>query len=282
MAKILIPTYVDDHIQFEMFCCCLAKNWQGEKNITVIIGKPYSEDIEFQVQQVISKHFDHNWNIEVIDGTINIVPGLCEMQTNKHLYVDTDTLVLDAKDFLLKPSDMQDYCNERCNINFYFPNTEHKDMYDRVPGDENVPAVSSMTPWFWNPEILNGYMEWVEQHYGKYNTWKTYPGGFEYCTWFVWAWNTPDIKKLIHTDPMNCPLVFGGVWPGQSVKGALREELDFDRWPERKWWKHTRKVNHVECLETTCRVLKRYGIDPDFVETWKANKLALPDYDYVH
>lgn len=280
MAKILIPTYVDDQIQFEMFCHCLQKNWQGEKNITVVIGKPYDADIAKKVDTTLMRNFDSSWHIEVFDGTISNVHGLCEMQTNKHIYSDVDTLVLDAKDFLLKPSDMSDYKNELYTANFYFPGHNHSDLYDRVPGDSDVPAVSTMTPWIWSPALLEGYMEWVESHYGKYNTWQNYPGGMEYCTWFVWAWNNPEIKKLIHTDPQNCPLRFGGIWPGQSAEGALQEEKDFDKWPQRKWWKHTRKVNDSVCLEVTCRVLKKYSIDPDYVDAWQERKKDMPEYEY--
>jgi len=280
MEKILIPTYVDDQIQFEMFCHCLQKNWQGEKNITVVIGKPYDADIAKKVDTTIERNFDSSWNIEVFDGTIGGVHGLCEMGINKHKYSDCNTLVLDAKDFLLKPSDMSDYKNELYTINFYFPGNTHSDLYDQVPGDSDVPAVSTMTPWIWSPALLEGYMKWLEQCYGKHNTWKNYPGGFEYCTWFVWAWNNPEIKHLIHTDPQNCPLRFGGIWPGQNAERALQEEKDFARWPERKWWKHSRKVNDPGCLEVTCTVLKKYGIDPDYVDDWQARKKVMPEYNY--
>jgi hypothetical protein len=37
--KLLVVTFQDDLAQFEMFCYCLTKNWQGQKNLIVVIGK---------------------------------------------------------------------------------------------------------------------------------------------------------------------------------------------------------------------------------------------------
>lgn len=279
MEKILVATFDQDLTQFEMFCVCLAKYWKGEKTLDVIVGKNSNpgmcntQDI-VSAEQIASKFFDDSWAVKIIDGTIDQVPAFTEMSVNKVIHSDVNTLVCDSKDFLLKPSDMSDYIidNKYC-VNFFFPNQTHDELYDNILG-KPAPAVSSMTPWIWSRDICADYLSWLQENHGPYNTWKEFPGYYEYCIWFLHAWNTPTVKNKLITDSNSCPLRFGGIWFEQNAQGSLNEEQDFDCWPERKWWKHTRKVNNTVCLDVTCRVLEKYGIDPEYVNDWKKRKVA--------
>lgn len=274
MAKILVQTYQPDMLQFEMFCHCLNKNWQDDKNITVIVGQPDADTVIHTAKNIIEKQLSSEWNVVVVNGTITALNGLTEMGLNKIVYSDVDTLVCDAKDFLLRPSDINDYKkNNKYCVNFYFSNKTHSQIYDNIQGLD-APAVSSMTPWIWSPTILETYVEWLETNYGNHKTWSMFPGGFEYCTWFVWAWNQPHLKELIEIDPSNCSLRFGGVWPKQTAQGAVQEVKDFVRWSERKWWKHTRKVKDPICLDITCDMLIQFGINTEYVLDWKKRKVA--------
>ena len=274
MAKILVQTYQPDMLQFEMFCHCLNKNWQDDKNITVIVGQPNADTVIRITENIIKSQLSSDWSVDLVNGTISTLDGLTEHAVNKVKYSNVDTLICDAKDFLLRPSNIQDYkSNSKYCVNFYFPDKTHLQMYDNVQ-ELNAPAVSSMTPWIWSPAVLDTYVEWLEKNYGHHKTWNMFPGGFEYCTWFVWAWNQPHLKELIETDPSNCSLRFGGVWPGQSAQGAVQEVKDFVRWSERKWWKHTRKVQDPICLDLTCDMLIQFDINIEYVLDWKKRKVA--------
>ena len=279
MEKILVATYNEDFLQFEMFCVCLSKYWKGEKNLTVIVGKnsdPTKNNLDDLVlaKNITNCFFDDTWNIEIVNGTIETVPAFTEMSINKLLYSDVNTLVCDSKDFLLKPSNIDDYMlnNQYC-VNFFFPNQTHDELYENILG-KPAPAVSSMTPWIWSDKICRDAIKWLQHHHGNYQTWNAFPGYYEYCIWFLYAWNNPEIKKMLITDSEKCPLRFGGIWFEQDMSGSLAEEKNFNDWPERKWWKHTRKVKDIGCLDTTCRVLKKYAINPKIVDEWKKRKVA--------
>jgi hypothetical protein len=60
--------------------------------------------------------------------------------------------------------------------------------------------------------------------------------------------------------------MLGGGWTHQTYEGMLREVEDFDRWPERVVWKHSRKLKDPRCVDVTKSVLLKYGIEQEIID----------------
>jgi len=122
--KLLVVTYPDDLKQFEMFCYCLKKNWQGSKSLIVVT----QQDTD---QQVVQKIIDHmlldGWNVEINQTACSYKDRYTEQQVNKIFYsvhsaVD-DVVVFDSKDFVLRPCDFSTFkSNEKYRVTYYLPN----------------------------------------------------------------------------------------------------------------------------------------------------------------
>jgi hypothetical protein len=68
------------------------------------------------------------------------------------------------------------------------------------------------------------------------------------------------------TAPENTPLMIGGGWTHQNYQGMIDEAKAFDQWPERKIWKHSRKLADSRCLDVTKAMLSKYRIDQETID----------------
>ena len=270
--KMLVTTFKDDIKQFKMFCYCLNKNWQGQKDLIVCLG--YNDD-EQEFANIIKNTFDVSWNIE-IKPTIHAYEfGVTEQQVNTVFYSilsgADDVIVWDCKDFLLRPCNFSTFKkNDKYRITYLLPK-KLVDMGYNISGLVDTPidhiqAISNIRPWIWNIKQLTRYWEQLTNKFGNYQTWKGgYPAGNEIYGYYVYTLtdSNREIKFLTHPD---MPLLFGGGWTHQTYDGILKEADDFDQSLERIVWKHSRKLKDPRCLEVTKLVLLKHGIDKQFID----------------
>jgi len=269
--KLLVATYQDDLKQFEMFCHCLHKNWQGNQRLTVAMGK---DTPIAQVQKIVDQKLP-NWQVDIQCTAFPYSNGYTEQQVNKIIYsVDSsvqDVIVFDSKDFLLRPCGIEDFkINNQYRATFYIPEQRLIELFPDITHivDQDVsdlPSVINLTPWIWNVDQLNKYWQYINQRFGDYQVWHEFPAGTEIYGFYVYTW-CDNQSVMTWTAPENTPLMIGGGWTHQNYQGMMDEAEAFDRWPERKFWKHSRKLADPGCLDITKAVLFKYGIDQETID----------------
>jgi len=272
MEKLLVATYDRDLLQFEMFCHCIIRNWHGNPRIDVVLGKNTDTT---QVQSLIDRIFPDHWCVKVLECAINNNDGYLQQQINKVIYsiddaVD-DVIVFDSKDFVLRPMDIKTFKNENSyRATFYLPDQRLVDLCpaiaDIVDRDVSVvPSVINLTPWIWRVDQLKKSWQSLNKRFGDYQTWQSFPAGGEIYSFFSYSWLDPT-STMDWLEPDDNPLLLGGGWTHQTYQGILQEAQDFDRWTERKIWKHSRKLQDPRCLDVTRSVLLRYGIEQEIID----------------
>ena len=269
--KLLVATYQDDLSQFEMFCHCLNKNWQGDRRLTVAMGKDTSTA---QVQQIVDRELP-DWHVDIQPTAFPYSSGYTEQQVNKIFYslgstVD-DVIVFDSKDFLLRPTSIDDFkINNQYRTTFNVPGQRLIDLYPNIKhivdqDVSNLPSVINLTPWIWKVDQLDRYWNYINQRFGHYQSWTEFPAGTEIYGFYVYTWCDKQ-STMQWQDSNTIPLLIGGGWTHQSYQGMLDEAKAFDQWPERKIWKHSRKLEDFRCLDVTKSVLLKYGIEQEIID----------------
>lgn len=294
--KLLTVVYNDDIPQFEMLCHCLAKNWQGNKHLTVVVGKPNPATVHLPgnietVRSIVKEKFNHNWAVEVVDGAIGTLHGYQEQQLNKIRFSLNDadcTIVLDSKDFLLKPGNLSDfYQDDVYRIGYFHSNRLFLDFYPDVAKvvdniSPNTPTSFFATPWIWEEQQLSKFWTYLQARYGQYTSWTEMPGSSEWAAFFAYTFNDPMSTMKLSSNEY-AYVMFGGVWNDQTVQGALEQLSEFWRWPERKFWKHTRKVFDPFLVVVTVAALQQAGIEQAAILKWANAVLArMPNIDITN
>lgn len=269
--KLLVATYQDDLRQFEMFCHCLNKNWRNDRRLTVAMGKDTSIQ---QVKAIVDQELP-GWHVDIQTTLHRYSDGYTEQQVNKIFYsldsaVD-DVIVFDSKDFLLRPAGIEDFkTNDQYRATFYIPGQRLVELYPEITHivDQDVselPSVINLTPWVWRVDQLQRYWDHINQRFGDYQHWTDFPAGTEIYGFYVYAW-CDEHSTMQWQVPENVPLLIGGGWTHQSYQGMLDEAQAFDQWPERKIWKHSRKLEDARCLDVTKSVLSKYDIEQEIID----------------
>lgn len=289
--KLLVATYNDDLPQFELMAHCLNRNWQGNPKITIVFGKPNPgsahllDNIE-SARNIAAREFDDRWDIEIINGAIDRIPGYQEQQINKIRFsLDTvNTIVFDSKDFLLKPADLSYFkLDEQYRIGYIKNNQTFNDMYPAIKSivnvSNNTPATFITTPWIWPNHQLQKYWNYLQNKFGHFTNWQGMPGGSEWAGFFAYTWNDPTSSMPMTSNEYEF-VNFGGVWQSADL-AAIQVQIDeFGRWPERRIWKHNRKVRSIDVIPYTAQILSMYGIDQTVIDRWArkhAERISLID-----
>ena len=277
--QLVIVTYQEDIPQLRIMLHCLNKYWQGNRFISIAC----TDHTDNEVRQIAQQQLIDSWQINFI-SSIQTKLSAYDLQ---QLYKITaslderfnDSIVLDCKDFLLKPGNISDFKNgNRYNLlRFQDPTKSFKDMYPQVLEDldiENadIPMTLILTPWIWNRSQLQKYWDYLTKKIPiTYQEWKIFPTGSEWAGYY--AYTVLDQDRLIDITPLDSPIgywmPFGGVWKGQSISEIIEQENNFDLFPDRKFWKHHRAASTKESIEITARVLKNHSINDDLVNQWK-------------
>jgi len=275
MEKLLVATYDQDLLQFEMFCYCINKNWKGNRFLTIVLNSSADWDItRWRVNDIVDRYLC-GWHAEIVDGRHLDHDGYREQAVNKIIFsIDdrfNDTIVFDSKDFLLRGSDLFDFKKDgKYRVTFTL-DRPHLDLYpeakDLLDKDiSHIPAVLNLTPWIWNIDQLKKYWNYMSGRFGDFSDWDSmFKGGTESDTYYVYTF-CDELTSIKFLDPRDNPLMIGGGWTYQTYEGIVQEAQDFDRWSERKIWKHSRKLEDPRCLNVTRSVLLKYGIEREIID----------------
>jgi hypothetical protein len=268
----LVTTFKDDIKQFHMFCYCLAKNWQGNKDLIVCLGK---NDDESAFKKITDEVFDSSWKIEIKPTLHAYGCGPTEQQVNTlHYSVNSgadDILVWDCKDFLLRPCDISAFKkgNKYRHTYVLLDQKISKMGYDLdeiVDGPiDHYPAISNIRPWLWNVALLSRLWTHLNTKFGDCSTWKIYPGLCEIYSYYLFALKDP-MQSVEFLGPEETPLMFAGGWTHQTYEGILQQVKEFDQWEDRIVWKHSRKLEDPRCLDVTKSMLLKYGITQEILD----------------
>jgi hypothetical protein len=226
-----------------------------------------------KTQNIVDQYLP-KWIVEIIDGRHPDHNGYREQAVNKIKFsIDhrfEDVIVFDSKDFLLRPLGLENFkVNDQYRVTFWLEQ-RYIDMY---PDSKNlldqdmshVPSVLNLTPWIWNVDQLEKYWRYMLDRFGYYLDWPDmFVAGTESDTYYAYTYcdSNTSIKFL---SPDENPLLVGGGWTHQNYQGMLDEAKAFDQWPERKIWKHSRKLEDPRCLDVTVAVLKKYDIGQEII-----------------
>ena len=270
--KILVVTFQDDLAQFEMFCYCLAKNWQGQKNLIVVIGKNTDDQT---VQDIVDRVFFNEWTVEIKPTAHPTEVGWHEQQINKVVYsvnsTANDVIVFDSKDFMLKPCNLSTFKpDNRYRITYYLPgklvdsNPDVRQLVDK-PVD-HLPNLSNLTPWIWNVSHLDKFWEYLNNRFDSYTTWKRFPCCSEWLAYYVFAWTDEASEILWHRNPKKMPFLVSGGWANQTYEDMLEQADHFDQNTNSIIWKHNRRLPDVRSIDVTKSVLMKYGIEQHIID----------------
>jgi hypothetical protein len=270
--KLLVVTFEDDLAQFEMFCYCLIKNWQGQKNLIVVFGKNTNNQT---VQDIIDRVFSNEWTVEIKPTAYPTEIGWHEQQINKVVYsVNSsadDVIVFDSKDFMLKPCDLSTFKpDNRYRITYYLPGKlvdvepDVRQLVDKTV--DHLPNLSNLTPWIWNVNHLTKFWEYLNNRFNSYTTWKRFPGTSEWIAYYVFAWTDNTSGIPWHRNPKKMPLLISGGWAEQSYEQMLEQAKHFDQNANCVIWKHNRRLPDLRSLDVTKSVLSKYGIEQHVID----------------
>ena len=273
--KLLVATYDQDLLQFEMFCYCLNKNWQGNRFLTVVLNSCSDWSATHHRVAMILQNCLSKWDYEIINGQHADHNGYREQAVNKVIYsIDkrfTDCIVFDSKDFLLRPASIANFKKHNRYRNTFILDQYHVELYpesiELLDIDiSGAPAVLNLTPWIWNVQQLEKYWQYMQFRFGKYPEWDTmFKAGSESDTYYLYTLYDTDTNVKFLSKEEN-PLIVGGGWTHQDFDGMWRELDDFRRWRERLVWKHSRKLLDPGCLAVTKTVLLEFGVEPCVIE----------------
>jgi hypothetical protein len=270
--KILVVTFQDDLSQFEMFCYCLNKNWQGQKDLIVVIGKNTNDQ---RVQDIVSQAFSNEWTVEIKPTACPTKIGWHEQQINKVFYsVNSnadDVVVFDSKDFMLKPCDFSTFKSDnRYRITYYLPgkliDSEPKisKLVDKKV--DHLPNISNLTPWVWNVNHLTKFWNHLNNRFDSYTTWKQFPCCSEWISYYVFAWTDEASGIQWHKNPKKMPFLSSGGWADQTYESMIQQADQFDQDTTSVIWKHNRRLPDLRSLEVTKSVLSKYGIEQAIID----------------
>jgi hypothetical protein len=292
MEKLLIATYSGDLPQLELCCQCLKKNWTGNKFLTVAWGKPNPAYPDLDIAQVknLIEHILDGWIVEIVDGNIPGLPGYYEQQVNKIRFsIDKrfdDTIVFDSKDFLLKPTGIDFFKSDGLYRIAYFKNgptfaSQYQsalEVMDHVP--DNLPTPFNTTPWIWSVSQLQKFWQYMQNRFGSYLDWKTFPGATEWIDFYIFNYCDKD-SVMPMTDDEYEFVNFCGVWQSLTVDEIKQQAIEFQKWESIRVWKHTRKDSNIDKISLTQQILLDYGIEKSSVEHWRDSHTAqLGQIDY--
>jgi hypothetical protein len=285
--KLLVATYEADWAQFKLCCHCLVKNWQGNRFLTVVWGKPHPDTLEpitiEYVKSCLAEIFDQSWQVEVIDGKIPNLAGYYEQQVNKIRFsIDPrfqDTIVFDSKDFLLKPTGITFFKpDDQYRVAYFNNGNSFRDQYsmatvivDTVP--ENVPTPFNTTPWIWSVDQLQKFWSHMQTKFGPCQEWKQFPGATEWINFFIFNFCDKN-STMPMTDAKYEFVNFCGIWQTLSIEQIEQQITEFAKWETMRIWKHTRKDSTESKVRMTEKVLGTYAIAQSVIDNWRDHHLA--------
>lgn len=283
--QIVVVTYKGDLPQFKLMLHCLNKYWKGNKQITVAVTSYGNESADLTVpavKDILSHCLTSEWTVHLFPTIPKILDGYDEAQLYKFLISKSDLaddhVILDCKDFLLKPADFTDFISNGLYkiIHFDDPTKTYQEIYPYLSSElgitEDIPKNIILTPYIFNTNQMKRVWEKFVNRFGDYNTWTKFPTTIECGSYYALTYL--DSNALIKfTDKSSKDyywMPIGGIWKDQTTEEMLRQQQSFFQSDDRKFWKHHRAVG--DSTEITSAVLQTAGIDQSIINTWISEK----------
>jgi hypothetical protein len=281
--KLITRTYRGDLPQLRIMLHCLNKYWQGNRFLTVACTKNWDQpdpDIIDDVRVIVEETLRDGWTVEFAPQYQNIMMGYEEAQLYNFLLSMDDrfdeTISVDSKDFLLKPSDINDFkINGKYNI-ARFKDTRifsefYREFCDHYGIDTlDIPLPIILTPYTFNKEQTKRIWNKLLDRYGHdFTIWPMFPTSIEWCVYYV--------ETILDSDPIvkftedTGWMPIGGFYKNPDIEIGLEQERLFDVHTHTKFWKHHRNSNIPEAIEITARVLKKHNIEDRVIDEWVAS-----------
>jgi hypothetical protein len=281
LEKIVVVVYDKDLPQFELMCYCLNKNWIGNKYLTVVYQDSAIED---EVRNIVAETFDDDWFVNVSLGVnIPTIPGHDKQQINKILYsIDSNfenVLVLDCKDFLLKPTDFSFFLKEGIYYQVQYNNNPDLLFYDHYPEVSgaldydttvNVKSIYNVTPWFWNVAQLQKLWDLAIHKYGPMDRWKSFPLISEFASYYLYSVTDPEANVKFNTNRDFMPFEY--VYSLSSIENDIQSISSFINFDFKRIWKHHRNSSHPTKTVITASILQKFDIPIDIILRWVNKK----------
>ena len=279
--QIVVVTYKGDLPQFKLMLYCLNKYWQGNKQITIAVTSYNNEPATVtvpQVEEVLHSQLSLDWTIHVFPEIKCNIGGYNEAQLYKFLISKSnladDHIILDCKDFLLKPADFTDFIFEGRYkiIHFDDPEKTYQEIYPLLTTQlgitQDIPKNIILTPYIFNNNQMKRVWTKFINKFGNYDTWTTFPTMIECGSYYALTYldESPLIKFVDKSSPEYYWMPIGGIWKSQTREEILEQQKTFDLFPERKFWKHHRNV--FDSTEITADVLQQHNIPDAVINTW--------------
>jgi len=270
-SKLLVVVYDQDLPQFDLMAYCLNKNWQGCKDLTVIL----QGNIQSVVSSIVEKHFSQEWHIDVVSSFPNSnMSGYDLQQLDKILHslddAVQDVIVFDCKDFLLKPI-AEDYFKYNGDYQITKMSELFSEFYPNEylamgATDSNLTAILNITPWLWNVNQLRRYWSYVTDKYpDDLEHWSTFYPRSEIASYYFYTQSIDPSPVIKFSDQLFMPV--GGIWDNDSFNNILQVVENFDVYKSAVW-KHHRRIVDKDKTAITAMQLQKYHIPIDIIVNW--------------
>lgn len=281
--KILVVVFAEDLPQFELMCYCLNKNWRDDKYIDII----YQEDeIKHTVENIVFQNFDSSWKITISQGiNLPMIRGQDRQQIEKIVNsLDLrfkNVLVLDCKDFILKPLDSTFFYKDNIHQILYRQHTNEtfNDHYPEVieaiglDPSINIRPIYNVTPWFWNVAQLQKLWDFTIYKYGPIESWTSFPLYSEFAAYYLYTLVNSNSEISFDYNLSFMPI--GYQTPGSSIDQDIETMNNFIRFDFCRVWKHHRNTTNPVKTAITVSMLQKYDIPIDIIIRWVNKKYEL-------
>jgi hypothetical protein len=263
--QILTVVYTADIPQLLLQAESIKKFWKDNKHWTIVIEDPRPNACLAACD--IIKQSLVGWNIEVVVPVSQLsAPGWIRQQLFKLWYtaqsVDDWVLIIDCKNFLIRPMDQQSLVNDNTVLHLplfskneftIFTNSAAK---EKLKITEDVPLSSCMNPCAWNSAEARLLIKELDL---TLDTWVE-GGATEFTLYWVRTYN-----KFVYKEKQFAT----GFWDEIADKKFAKEiALAATKDDNFLIWVHHRYVDNIELRELTNFVLSQIGISQNYLDRW--------------
>lgn len=274
--KILTVVHWVDLFQLALQAESLSKFWLGKKRWTIIIEDSIPSLQELSLQWCRQNIKIDGWEIDFIVPNLqeNYYNGWIRQQQFKLYYSSIAEeewiLILDAKNFMIRPTDESFFFKDNGIVYLPSPNTEFcqvtfADAKKILEVDDiNIPLISSITPWIFNKtEVIN----LINKTGISLTYWPMPTQATEFTLYWVWT----------HQKFNWIPLQFiSGFWQEKYSKTVICNPSMTDikdgasTIDDIRFWTHHRYTADPLARKITTDLLKEIGISNKSLKRWNS------------
>lgn len=272
--KILTVVNWLDLFQLVLQAETLSKFWTGKKRWTIVIEDPITDIQKISLAWCKQNIDIPGWDIDfIVPGVENSYCGWLRQQQYKLYYTaiaeEDWVLILDAKNFLIKPTDESFFIHD--NTVMYLP-AFNTDGFFRSTTEgaatllnmhDPIPAAASMTPWVFNKEEVSDLIKVTNINL---QDWPFPTDATEFTLYWRWVYHKFNWE----------PKTFvSGFWSDKfsdgmaSLPDNLNDMKDHILNDERfHFWTHHRYSTNDMTRQLTISLMQEIGVESSVVLNW--------------